>query len=152
MNPNRRHCPLRPLRRALLPRLAALLWVMSMSATAQPSLYVALGEREGIQRLMGDFVLRLRGDARIGSFFKDSNLQQLAAQLGDQVCQLSGGPCRLDAPSMRQVHQDMDITPADFNRLVERLQDALDAAGVPFATQNRLLALLAPMHREIVAD
>jgi hemoglobin len=29
-------------------------------------------------------------------------------------------------------------------------QQAMSAQGVPFATQNRLLALLAPMHRDVV--
>jgi len=48
------------------------------------------------------------------------------------------------------VHADLTIDQADFNALVEVLQDAMDAQGIPFAQQNRLLALLAPMHREIV--
>jgi hemoglobin len=33
---------------------------------------------------------------------------------------------------------------------VEVLQASMDAQHLPFATQNRLLARLAPMHREIV--
>jgi hemoglobin len=44
----------------------------------------------------------------------------------------------------------MDISKGDFNALVEVLQASMDAQGVPFATQNQLLARLAPMHREIV--
>jgi hypothetical protein len=34
--------------------------------------------------------------------------------------------------------------------LVENLLDAMRARGLPVATQNELLALLAPMQREIV--
>jgi hemoglobin len=33
---------------------------------------------------------------------------------------------------------------------VEVLQDTMDAQGIPFRDQNRLLARLAPMHREII--
>jgi hemoglobin len=51
---------------------------------------------------------------------------------------------------MNKVHQDMDIDRAAFNRLVEVLQDAMNAKGIPFTDQNRLLARLAPMHRDIV--
>jgi hemoglobin len=39
---------------------------------------------------------------------------------------------------------------ADFNALVEDLQLAMDDSEIPFATQNRLLAILAPMERDIV--
>ena len=41
-------------------------------------------------------------------------------------------------------------TGADFNALVEVLQAAMDAQGIPYAAQNRLLALLAPMHRDVI--
>ena len=53
---------------------------------------------------------------------------------------------------MKDAHADLKITRADFNALVEVLQQAMREAGIPSATQNRLLALLAPMHREIVTD
>jgi len=51
---------------------------------------------------------------------------------------------------MRSVHADMGLTKADLNALVENLQAAMREAGVPFAAQNRLLAKLAPMAREVV--
>jgi hemoglobin len=51
---------------------------------------------------------------------------------------------------MGPAHEGMGISRSDFNRLVELLKDSMAASGVPFRAQNRLLALLAPMHREIV--
>ncbi|WP_339332735.1 hypothetical protein [uncultured Maricaulis sp.] len=51
---------------------------------------------------------------------------------------------------MASVHADHGITTAEFNALVENLQDAMDAEGVPFGMQNRLLARLAPMHGDVV--
>lgn len=134
------------------PNLACALLVagaLALPAAADP-LYAALGERAGIERLMQDFVVRLRADRRIGHHFKDSNPQHLAGQLRDQVCELAGGPCRYDGPSMKQAHEGMAIGRRDFNALVEVLQDTMDARALPFAVQNRLLARLAPMHREIV--
>ncbi|RVU45599.1 group I truncated hemoglobin [Rubrivivax rivuli] len=116
-----------------------------------PGLYQALGERAGLQALMTDFVARLRADRRIGHQFKDTNAKELAARLTEQLCLLSGGPCRYEGASMKDAHADLQITRADFNALVEVLQQALDARGVPFTRQNQLLALLAPMHRDIVA-
>ena len=115
-----------------------------------PGLYEAFGEQAGIRTLMADFVQRLRADARIGEQFKDTNLDNLAKQLSDQLCQLSGGPCVYKGPDMKTAHGNMDVTRAHFNALVEVLQQTMDARGIPFTRQNQMLALLAPMHRDVV--
>lgn len=130
--------------------LAAVLGAASLPAGAE-TLYAQLGERPGIESLMDDFVARLKADARIGAHFRDTKASHLARQLRDQVCELAGGPCRYDGPTMAQAHDGMAIARRDFNALVELLQDAMDARGVPFPAQRRLLARLAPLHREIVA-
>ena len=113
-------------------------------------LYQAFGEQAGIRALMDDFVVRLKADARIGEQFKETNLANLAKQLTDQVCQLSGGPCVYKGPDMKEAHASMDINRGHFNALVEVLQQSMDARGIPFTRQNQLLALLAPMHRDVV--
>jgi len=51
---------------------------------------------------------------------------------------------------MKSGHADLGITKADFNALVEVLQTSMDAKGITFRSQNQLLALLAPMHRDII--
>ena len=123
---------------------------LSAARAADDSLYHAFGDKAGLSRLMGDFVSRVTADARIGRYFSETNAQNLAEQLTNQLCQLSGGPCDYEGAPMRQAHQDLEIDRAAFNRLVEVLQEAMDARSIPFATQNRMLALLAPMHREII--
>lgn len=119
---------------------------------ATDQLYQSLGAKAGLVRLADDFVERLLADARIGRFFKDVDKAHLKQQLADQFCEVSGGPCVLKGPSMKDVHGSMDITKAHFNALVEVLQQSMDAQGIRFADQNRLLAQLAPMHRDIVSQ
>ena len=48
------------------------------------------------------------------------------------------------------MHADHGVTIAEFNALVELLQDAMTREGVTFSAQNRLLAKLAPMKRDAV--
>ncbi len=118
--------------------------------TPAAGLYQAFGEEAGIRSLMDDFVVRLKADPRIGDQFTDTNLTNLAKSLSDQLCQLSGGPCVYKGPDMKTAHADRDTTRAQFNALVEVLQQSMDARGIPFTRQNQMLALLAPMHRDVI--
>jgi hemoglobin len=118
--------------------------------TADDSLYQAFGGQGGLTTLMDRFMERLLADARMRPFFKDADQQHVKEQLVLQLCEVSGGPCRRDGPDMKKAHDGMDVTRGDFNALVEVLQDTMDAQGIPFVAQNRLLAKLAPMHRQII--
>lgn len=122
----------------------------AIAAPADDSLFRALGGQEGIDRIVGDFVPRLPADPRLGEFFKRTNQVHLKQMLAQLFCRVSGGGCIYTGLPMKLAHQDIDVSKADFNALVEVLQTAMDAQGVPFATQNQLLARLAPLHRDIV--
>ena len=130
--------------------LALLIAISSSTHAADDSLYRAFGEKAGLSTLMTDFVTRLKADARIGPFFKDVSAKHLATQLTDQLCAVSGGPCKYEGEAMAKSHKDLGIGRADFNALVEVLQDTMAARGIAFRDQNRMLALLAPMHRDII--
>lgn len=124
-------------------------------AMAQPvapgdTLYRALGDKPGITRLVQDFAARLLADARMKPFFEQANAKRLTEQLVDQFCAVSGGPCVYKGADMKTAHANLDITKGDFNALVEVLQQSMDAQGIAFADQNRLLARLAPMHRDVI--
>ncbi|KRC21750.1 group 1 truncated hemoglobin [Acidovorax sp. Root219] len=130
---------------------ASLLAAPALAQSAAPAgLYQALGEKPGIIRLVDDFVDRVVKDPRIGAHFKDVKPAALKESLTDQFCQLSGGPCKYEGADMKSAHADMDINKGHFHALVEVLQGSMDAQGIPFAQQNRLLALLAPMHRDVI--
>jgi hemoglobin len=116
-----------------------------------PGLYQAFGEQAGIRLLMDDFVQRLRVDPRIGDQFKETQLDNLAQSLSDQLCQLAGGPCVYNGPDMKEAHANLDVKRSHFNALVEVLQHSMEARGIPFQrqNQNQMLALIAPMHLDI---
>jgi len=113
-------------------------------------LYQSLGQKAGLESLMDIFVAGLKADPRTGPHFKETNSKGLQEQLVDQFCKISGGPCEYKGANMKAAHADMDISKTDFNALVEVLQASMDARHIPFATQNKLLALLAPMHRDVI--
>ena len=120
------------------------------NAMADDGLYKSLGEKAGITKLTDDFVVRLVADARMKPFFEKANQQRLKEQLADQFCVVSGGPCQYKGADMKSAHGSMDITKGNFNALVEVLQQSMDAQGIAFGTQIKLLAQLAPMHRDVI--
>ena len=122
----------------------------AQTAPQNDQLYKAFGEKAGLVTLMDDFMVRLLADPRTGPHFKPSNQQRVKEQLVDQLCVLGGGPCVYKGADMKSAHANLDIKKSDFNALVEVLQQSMDAKGIPFRTQNQMLALLAPMHRDTI--
>ena len=114
------------------------------------SLYDQLGGKESIRTVMDDFVVRAKADPRIGDQFQHTDANRLASQLTDQVCEATGGPCKYVGLDMKAAHAGMTITKAHFNALVEVLVASMNAKGVPFDLQTDILALLAPMHRDVI--
>lgn len=108
------------------------------------------GGYAGLGKITHDFVERVQKNPRISSFFKDSDIERLEGMLTDQFCDVLGGGCKYAGKSMKEAHRDMKVSTADFNALAEDLQDALTAGNVPTSQQNKLVAKLAPMHRDVV--
>lgn len=75
---------------------------------------------------------------------------RLERTLNEQFCYILGGGCDYTGRDMKTAHKDMGLQASDMNILVEHLQDAMDREGVPFVLQNRFLAKLAPMKRDVV--
>lgn len=113
-------------------------------------LWRAFGEEAGVHRIVDDLVVRSQADPRISDIFKGQDMVRLRRTLSEQFCYILGGGCRYTGRTMRAAHKDMGLQQADMSALVENLQAAMRAQSVPFAAQNRLLAKLAPMHRDIV--
>ncbi|WP_460453382.1 group I truncated hemoglobin [Arenimonas aestuarii] len=110
------------------------------------------GGREGLDRLMDTFMAGLLADERMGPFFANSDQERVKRQLAEQFCAILGGGCAYSGRDMKSSHAGLGIDRADFNRLVEVLQVAMNQHEVPFRAQNKLLAKLAPMHREVVTE
>jgi hemoglobin len=107
------------------------------------------GGEPGLVALMDELMVRLLADPRLRSYFQQADQAAVKKHLVEQVCAILGGGCAYTGRDMRRAHAGLGIDRADFNALVEDLQLAMQARRIPFRAQNRLLAKLAPMHREI---
>ena len=123
---------------------------MGATPPKNDSLYKDLGGQESIVAFTKDFVAIISTDPQIGKFFEDTNLDRLTKKLAEQFIDLAGGPVKYSGRDMKEVHSALPITNADFNKLAEDLQIAMDKHDIAFTTQNRLVALLASMQRAVV--
>ena len=114
------------------------------------ALYQQLGGHAGLTALIDDLSLRLLEDPRTRPFFQDVDMADFKPKMVIQFCDLAGGPCQRKGKDMKTLHSGQDISRANFNAVVEVLQFSMDARGIPFSAQNRLLAKFGPMHRDIV--
>lgn len=132
--------------------LAALLAAASQAfaQAADDALFQGLGGKPGIKKIVDTLIPLVLADERIKESFTDIDMKNLAMRLEEQFCMLSGGPCEYKGKDMREIHDGLNITNAQFNALAEDLQIAMDKVGIAPRVQNKLIAKLAPMQRTIV--
>jgi hemoglobin len=147
--------PLSMRARATAAFLAALLGIGAASEAARadppaPSLYARLGGQPVVAAFVSDTLDQVTADAKLRRSFKGSNIPRIKRLLAEQICELAGGGCIYSGDSMRDVHANHHITEAEFYGLVQILRTAMRRHHVRLRERNELLALLAPMKRDVV--
>lgn len=148
---------------ALLLRLAlSLLITFTLIAplTAQPaaraqekSLYERLGGYNAIAAVVDDFIGRLVADKRFERFFtghsKDS-LKRIRMHIINLLCEVTGGPCNYTGRSMKDSHQGLNITEADWDASAKHLVETLDKFKVGKREKDEVLAAVSKLKNDIV--
>ena len=119
-------------------------------SAAGATLFDTMGGATVLRTAVDRFADVVEADDRINFTFAETDIPKFKELLYEQLCQLSGGPCRYTGRDMHEAHAKLNITTAQFNALAEDLYKGLKWAAVPYRLQNRLMAKLAPMQRQIV--
>ncbi len=114
------------------------------------SVFRDFGGLEGLRALMEEFERELIRNPTTRPFFEGRDNTRTKQQLVQQFCDIMQGGCVYQGATMRDSHRTMGVNQAHFYALVEALQLAMSRLGIPFRSQNKLLAVLAPMHRDII--
>lgn len=130
------------------------------TATEAPkpkSLYERLGGKDAIAKVVDASLKNITEDKRINKYFaktvKDpKKVEALRANLIDQICAATGGPCEYKGKDMKTSHKGMKIKDADFTAFVEDVTKALEGAGVGKPEQEELLGALGGMKGDIVEE
>lgn len=132
-------------------RILALAASLSFAPGSPAStLFEDIGGEQKLRSVIEELATVILADERINFTFAGIDLAKFKASIYNQLCELASGPCIYDGRDMHTAHSKLPITDAQFNALAEDLYIAFDRAGVNYRTQNRMMALLAPMRRDIV--
>jgi hemoglobin len=141
-------------KRLIAAALALALVGTAASATiftpAKTSLYKRLGGMPAITAVVDDFVGNVAADKRINRFFAKTDIPRLKRLLVEQICAGTGGPCTYTGRDMKSSHRGLGIADSHFNALVEDLAKTLKKFKVPAQEQKELVAILAPLRKDIV--
>ncbi len=138
--------------RSTLSAAAAAVFACALSNTgaAASTLYERLGGYDAIQAVVDQTITNVAADHRINKFFAHADIPRLRRNLADQICVATGGWCIYGGQDMKTAHAGMHIHSRHFNALVQDLGMALSKFKVPAQEQHELVAILAPLKRDIV--
>ena len=123
---------------------------LGAAARSAPTLYDELGGADGVEALTAQFIREIAADERIRGHYRDTDIGRFHVKVQEQMCARTGGGCTYTGDDMKRTHGGMNIQPGEFNAIVEALMKAMDKRGLSVTTQNKLLALYAPMRADII--
>jgi hemoglobin len=124
--------------------------LLGNTVAQKKSLYERLGGRDAIKAVVDELAAIVSADPRINMKFIKSNPERLKFEVVEQICAVTGGPCKYTGRDMKTAHKNMGVTEGEFNAFVENLVTALDKFNVGATEKKELLNILAPMKSQIV--
>lgn len=130
--------------------LATALLSLAGAAQAEATLYDQIGGEPVLRKTVEEFMVIMEKDDRINFAFGNTDLAKFKQLLFEQMCNITGGPCKYTGRTMKESHEKLAVDNTMFNALAEDVYLAFDRAGVPYRLQNKVMAIFAPMQRDIV--
>lgn len=133
-------------------KLLALVLTLTVTSAFADELqaFKDFGEKSGLVKVVDDLMVNLLANEKTKPFFEKADQVKVKEKLVEQFCVELGGPCTYTGQNMRRAHKGHDINSAQFYALVEALQESMSKNKIPQRAQNKLLAKLAPMHKDII--
>lgn len=121
-----------------------------------PSLYDRLGGVYAIAAVVDDFIDRIMDDPILNANPKVDEAHHRVSCAGfkylvtEMVCWATGGPQKYTGKTMKESHQDLAITEAQWQAFLRDFDATLDKFQVPLAERRELHAIVASTKSDIV--
>jgi hemoglobin len=133
--------------------------VATQTATAQgtqPSLYERLGGTYSIATVVDDFIERLLVNVTLNANSAINEARKRVPKAGLKfhvttlVCEVSGGPCKYTGRTMKESHQQLNITQLEWDAMVVDFKATLNKFKVPQREQQELITIVEGTRNDIV--
>ncbi len=148
-------------------RMVPALIVMAMAATAQAAfraaaqekprtLYDRLGGVYSIATVVDDFIERLLVNETLNANPAINAARTRVPKAGlkfhvtSLTCEVTGGPCKYAGRSMKESHEHLNITQAQWDAMLGEFRATLDTFKVPHKEQQELVAIVEGTKKDIV--
>ena len=121
-----------------------------------PSLYERLGGIYSIATVVDDFIDRIMIDPRLNANPRVDEAHHRVPPAGfkylvtEMLCWAAGGPQKYTGRTMKESHQHLMITAAEWEAFLDDLQQTLDKFAVPEAEQAEIKATIGSTRADIV--
>lgn len=116
----------------------------------EQTLYVKYGSRltSGMAECFYD---RVVVDPELAHFFEGINMDALSEHLADFLTVLTGGPNLYKGRDLREAHKGLNITDADFNRLMTHVAAAAEELEIEPQDIATVAAAIIDLKDQVVA-
>ena len=114
------------------------------------SLFDRLGGINPITAVVDEFANRLVADSRINGRFATTDVKRFKMLNTELVCQSTGGPCKYSGRAMKDTHNGMRISNAEFDIVAGHLAATLKRFKVPKQESKELLGIIGSLKKDIV--
>ena len=127
-----------------------------MATSNQPSLYERLGGVYSIATVVDDLIDRVMLDPRLNANARVNEAHHRVSPAGfkylvtEMVCGAAGGPQTYTGRTMKDSHEELMITAAEWQAFLDDFQQTMDKFGVPQAEQKELKAIVDSTRADIV--
>jgi hemoglobin len=125
---------------------------------AKATLYERLGGLYAISAVADDFIDRvyanstLNANPHIAKARSETRKPGLKVQVANQVCMVTGGPCKYTGKGMKEAHAGFHITPGEWDALLVDFRASLERFKVPPVEQQELIAIVESTRADIVVE
>jgi hemoglobin len=119
-------------------------------------LYERLGGVYAIAAVVDDFIDRIMDDPKLNANPKVDEAHHRVSRAGfkylvtEMVCWATGGPQTYTGKTMKDSHEDLDITEVEWQAFLDDFRQTLDKFDVPPAEQGELFAIVDSTKGDIV--
>ena len=114
------------------------------------SLYQEIGGGEAVEAVVDEFYDRVLADDRLVEFFEDQDMTELRAHQVQFISAVTGGPVEYSGQDMREAHDHLDISEAEFDAVASHLEDALCVHGVDDENVEAIMSEVASLKAPVL--